>query len=235
MRASYDYAYLDQTRYVTDTIINSRLVKEGLNHPTLFGGQREDYNLDWKGLTDLITTGGCANSLFCCNMPTASTSNLYGYTESFEPLNEIVSVRKTISGEKVAVNRLFVEELEKIGLWNQQTLQDIIVNGGIQNIAYIPSNIKNIFKTRWDIKMKPYLEMCAERQTFVDQSQSMNLFYKDNEFAPVYSSLMYAWKLGLKTLSYYSWFKPKSEGNKSLAFKVDNSQIENQISCIGCQ
>lgn len=159
---------------------------------------------DWESLRSKISKQGVRNSLLVALMPTASTSQIFGFNECFEPLTSNIYLRRVLSGEHQVVNKYLVKDLIKLGLWNIEMKNMIILNdGSIQNIMEIPQNIKDLYKTVWEISQKVIIDMAADRGAFVDQSQSMNLFLQDVTFSKLTSMHFYAWKKGLKTGMYY--------------------------------
>lgn len=166
---------------------------------------------DWDALKERIKAKGLRNSLLMAPMPTASTAQILGNNECFEPYTTNIYLRRTLAGEFVVVNRHLVEDLKKIGLWSKE-MKDLMVKAGgsIQNIVDIPDEIKNLYRTVWEIKMKDIIDMAADRGRFVDQSQSMNLFMESPTLSKLSSMHMYAWKKGLKTGMYYLRSKAKA-------------------------
>ena len=166
---------------------------------------------DWDVLKERIKEKGLRNSLLMAPMPTASTAQILGNNECFEPYTTNIYLRRTLAGEFVVVNRHLVEDLKRIGLWSKD-MKDLMVKAGgsIQNIVDIPDDIKNLYKTVWEIKMKDVIDMAADRARFIDQSQSMNLFMENPTLAKLSSMHMYAWKKGLKTGMYYLRSKAKA-------------------------
>jgi ribonucleoside-diphosphate reductase alpha subunit len=166
---------------------------------------------DWNILKERIMKKGLRNSLLMAPMPTASTAQILGNNECFEPYTTNIYLRRTLAGEFVVVNRHLVEDLKKIGLWSKE-MKDIMVKAGgsIQNIVDIPDDIKNLYRTVWEIKMKDVIDMAADRGRFIDQSQSMNLFMESPTLSKLSSMHMYSWKKGLKTGMYYLRSKAKA-------------------------
>jgi ribonucleotide reductase alpha subunit len=175
--------------------------------------------LDWTGLRAMVTRHGLRNSLLMAPMPTASTSQVMGYTECIEPITSNIYVRRTLAGEFTVVNRHLINDLMAAGLWTTE-LKDRIVaaNGSIQGIPEIPADIKAKFKTVWEIKQKTLIDMAADRGAFICQSQSLNLFVQDPTIAKLSSMHFYAWKRGLKTGIYY--LRTKS-AVQAIKFTVD--------------
>ena len=156
-------------------------------------------------------------------MPTASTAQILGNNECFEPYTNNLYKRNVLSGEFVVVNRHLVEDLIQLDLWNDNIrLKMIKNNGSIQTIAEIPFNIKQVYKTVWEMKASNLIDMSADRAVFIDQSQSMNLFIRDANVAKLNKALFYGWKKGLKTGMYYLRSNAKSEARKSLGADVNS-------------
>ena len=166
---------------------------------------------DWDALKERIKEKGLRNSLLMAPMPTASTAQILGNNECFEPYTTNIYLRRTLAGEFVIVNKHLVDDLKKIGLWSKE-MKDLMVKAGgsIQNIVDIPDDIKMLYRTVWEIKMKDVIDMAADRGRFIDQSQSMNLFMESPTMSKLSSMHMYAWKKGLKTGMYYLRSKAKA-------------------------
>jgi ribonucleoside-diphosphate reductase alpha subunit len=166
---------------------------------------------DWDVLKERIKENGLRNSLLMAPMPTASTAQILGNNECFEPYTTNIYLRRTLAGEFVVVNKHLVEDLKKVGLWSKE-MKDLMVKAGgsIQNIVDIPDDIKNLYRTVWEISQKSIIDMAADRGRFIDQSQSMNLFMESPTLSKLSSMHMYAWKSGLKTGMYYLRSKAKA-------------------------
>jgi ribonucleoside-diphosphate reductase alpha chain len=137
-------------------------------------------------------------------MPTASTSQILGNNECFEPYHSNIYTRRVLSGEFVVVNKHLLKDLVKLGLWNDDMKNKLIANGGsVQAIEEIPENIRELYKTVWELSMKDIIDMAADRGAYIDQSQSLNLFMQNPNFGKLTSMHFYAWKAGLKTGMYY--------------------------------
>ncbi|WP_318642419.1 ribonucleoside-diphosphate reductase subunit alpha [Flavobacterium ardleyense] len=159
---------------------------------------------DWAALRTDVLANGVRNSLLVAPMPTASTSQILGNNEAFEPYTSNIYTRRTLSGEFIIVNKHLLEDLVERGLWNETLKQEIMRhNGSVQNIAEIPADLKELYKTVWELSMKDIIDMSRQRGYFIDQSQSLNLFMQDANFAKLTSMHFYAWKSGLKTGMYY--------------------------------
>ena len=159
---------------------------------------------DWETLREKIKKDGVRNSLTTACMPTASTGIILGNTETFQIQTSNIYKRQTLSGEFLLVNRHLVKALSKRNLWNKEMRDKIILeNGSVENIAEIPNELKEIYKTVWEVSQKTVIDMAADRAPFIDQTQSMNLWFSTPTFGKVNSMHMYAWKKGLKTGMYY--------------------------------
>jgi len=159
---------------------------------------------DWAGLRKQIKKHGVRNSLLVAPMPTASTSQILGNNECFEPYTSNIYTRRVLSGEFIVVNKHLLEDLVDLGLWTEDMKQDLMrANGSIQNIEGIPADIKELYKTVWELSMKDIIDMSRQRGYFIDQSQSLNLFMEGATMAKLTSMHFYAWKSGLKTGMYY--------------------------------
>tara|TARA_B100001540_G_scaffold176343_1_gene155670 strand:- start:405 stop:2651 length:2247 start_codon:yes stop_codon:yes gene_type:complete len=165
---------------------------------------------DWDAMRKLVKEG-TRNSLLLAPMPTASTSQILGNNECFEPYTTNIYLRRTLAGEFVVVNKHLVEDLKKIGLWSKE-MKDLMVkaNGSVQNIIDIPTELKELYKTVWEMSQKTIIDMAADRGVYIDQSQSMNLFVESPTISKLSSMHMYAWKSGLKTGMYYLRSKAKA-------------------------
>ena len=163
-----------------------------------------DGSLDWTGLKAKVKQWGVRNSLLIAPMPTASTSQILGNFECIEPATSNIYTRRTLAGEFIIVNKYLMKDLQRLDLWNEMMKQQIISrNGSIQGIDQIPDEIQQLYKTSWEIKQKVLIDMAVKRGAFVCQSQSLNLFVSDPNYAKLTSMHFYAWKQGLKTGIYY--------------------------------
>jgi ribonucleoside-diphosphate reductase alpha chain len=159
---------------------------------------------DWASLRKEIMKNGVRNSLLLAPMPTASTSQILGNNEAFEPYTSNIYTRRVLSGEFIVVNKHLLYDLVELGLWNDNLKQEIMRNNGsIQNIENIPQDIKELYKTVWELSMKDIIDMSRQRGYYIDQSQSLNLFMEGATMAKLTSMHFYAWKSGLKTGMYY--------------------------------
>ena len=170
---------------------------------------------DWELLRAKIKSGGIRNSLLMAPMPTASTSQILGNNECFEPFTSNIYLRRTLAGEFVVVNRHLIDECIKLGIWNTSIKNKIIANNGsIQDIPEIPDVMKPIYKTAWELKNKVLINMAADRGKFICQSQSLNLFMEAPNFNSLSSMHMYSWKKGLKTGMYYLRTRPVTKAQQ---------------------
>ncbi|MFM1874301.1 MAG: hypothetical protein RL266_38 [Bacteroidota bacterium] len=159
---------------------------------------------EWDVLKEEVKKYGVRNSLLIAPMPTASTSQILGNNECFEPYHSNIYTRRVLSGEFVVVNKHLLKDLVKLGLWNDDMKNKLIANNGsVQAIEEIPENIRQLYRTIWELSMKDIIDMAADRGAFIDQSQSLNLFMQNPNFGKLTSMHFYAWKAGLKTGMYY--------------------------------
>ncbi len=186
---------------------------------------------EWDILKDEVKKHGVRNSLLLAPMPTASTSQILGNNECFEPYTSNLYTRRVLSGEFVIVNKHLLKDLVKLGLWNENLKNKIIAaNGSVQHIPEVPENIKDIYKTVWEIKQRAIIDMAADRGAFICQSQSLNLFIQDANFAKLSSAHFYAWKKGLKTGMYYLRTKAAADAIK---FTVDQAALDQKVQILG--
>ena len=163
-----------------------------------------DDTLDWASLKEKVKSQGLRNSLLVAPMPTASTSQILGFNECIEPFTSNMYTRRTLAGEFIVINKYLLQDLKKLDLWNEMMKQQIIAqNGSVQGIDQIPEAIQKLYKTSWELKQKVLIDMAARRGAFICQSQSLNLFVADPNYAKLTSMHFYAWKQGLKTGIYY--------------------------------
>lgn len=181
---------------------------------------------DWESLKKDIVEFGVRNSTLTTCMPTASSAQIMGNTESFEPFDSCIFKRRVLAGEYMVANKHLVEDLTKLKLWNKE-LKDIIIanNGSVQGIDAIPEDIQALYKTVWEIKMKDFIQMSAERAVYVDQTQSLNLFLAKPTIKKLTSMHFHSWKLHLKTGIYYLRSHPSFQSSK---FSID-PEVEKKI------
>ncbi len=181
---------------------------------------------EWDILKEEVMKHGVRNSLLLAPMPTASTSQILGNNECFEPYTSNIYTRRVLSGEFVIVNKHLLKDLVKLGIWNDKLKNKVIAaNGSVQDIDEVPQNIKEIYKTVWEISQKAIIDMAADRGAYICQSQSLNLFIQNPNFAKLTSMHFYAWGKGLKTGMYYLRTKAAADAIK---FTVEH-QAEEQM------
>ena len=179
---------------------------------------------DWTTLKQSIITYGLRNSLLIAPMPTASTSQILGFNECFEPFTSNLYSRRTLAGEFVVVNKYLMKELIQLGLWNEQIKNNIIANkGSVQQLTILPEHIRNKYKIVWEIPMKHVIDMSADRGAFICQSQSLNLWVEDPTYNTLTSMHFYSWKQGLKTGIYYLRRKAKHQAQQ---FTIEPEQVQ---------
>jgi len=181
-------------------------ISEGLFQYNLWGLKDEELSgrWNWSKLRTEVVKHGVRNSLLLAPMPTASTSQILGNNEAFEPYTSNIYTRRVLSGEFIVVNKHLLKDLVDLGLWNEELKQQLMRNNGsVQNIDIIPQDIKNLYKTVWEMSMKDIIDMSRHRGYFIDQSQSLNLFMEGASLPKITSMHFYAWKSGLKTGMYY--------------------------------
>ena len=179
---------------------------------------------DWDSLKRDVVKYGVRNSLLVALMPTASTSQIMGNYESFEPCTSNIYTRRVLSGEFMVINKHLLKDLIELGIWNYDMKNMIIANkGSVQNIEEIPQNLKDIYKTVWEIKQRVLVDMAVDRGAYIDQSQSFNVHMKDVTFSKMTSLHFYTWKLGLKTGMYYLRTRPSVD---AIQFTVDKTALK---------
>ena len=183
---------------------------------------------DWNALKAEVKQYGVRNSLLLAPMPTASTSQILGNNECIEPYTSNIYTRRVLSGEFVVVNKYLLKDLVDMGIWNNKLKDKIVAhNGSVQNIEEIPQNIKDIYKTVWEIKQRSLIDMAADRGAFICQSQSLNLFVQEPNFAKLTSMHFHSWKRGLKTGMYYLRTKAAVDAIK---FTVEKEEVPASVS-----
>lgn len=204
-------------------------ISEGKFQYNLWGLEDSDMSgrWDWKALRAEILKHGVRNSLLLAPMPTASTSQILGNNECFEPYTSNIYTRRVLSGEFIVVNKHLLLDLVNLGLWNDDIKNELLrANGSIQDIDAIPANIKELYKTVWEMSMRDIIDMAADRGVFIDQSQSLNLFMENPNAGKLTSMHFYAWKKGLKTGMYYLRSKAASSAIKFTVSKNTKSDVE---------
>ncbi len=179
-------------------------VSQGIFQFDMWGVKPESNRWDWDNLRKQVIKYGVRNSLLLAPMPTASTSQILGNNECFEPFTSNIYVRRVLSGEFVVVNKYLLKDLIQLGLWNEEMKNMLILaNGSVQSIPNVPQHIKDLYKTAWEIKQRTLLDMAADRGAYICQSQSLNIFMEEPNFGKLTSMHFHAWKKGLKTGMYY--------------------------------
>lgn len=207
---------------------NGSPASQGLLQYDLWGLTESDLSgmWDFAALKEEIKSYGLRNSLLIAPMPTASTAQILGNNECFEPFTANLYKRNTLSGEYAIINKHLVDDLVNLGMWNDNIRMKLIVdNGSVQEIDEIPQDIKDVYKTVWEMKGKTLLDMARDRSYFIDQSQSLNMFMAEPTASKLSSAHMYGWKLGLKTGMYYLRTKPKAQALKGLGVDLSNATI----------
>ncbi len=195
---------------------------------------------DWDSLRQKVMKDGVRNSLLIALMPTASTSQILGNNECFEPYTSNMYTRRTIAGDFIVINKHLVKDLMSVGLWNVEMKNKIIAqNGSVQKITEIPSEIRALYKTVWEIKQKVLIDMSIDRSPFVCQTSSMNLFFEEPNASNLTSAFMYGWKNGLKTGCYYIRSAPKVQAQKVTVEPITatgngNKKVEEEEGCAMC-
>ncbi|ODV95062.1 hypothetical protein PACTADRAFT_76636 [Pachysolen tannophilus NRRL Y-2460] len=198
-------------------------ISKGLLQFDLWDHKPSDF-WDWDTLKHQISEYGVRNSLLVAPMPTASTSQILGYNECFEPTTSNIYSRRVLSGEFQIINKHLLSDLIDLGLWNNDMKNLLLAeNGSIQNIPNIPEDIKKLYKTAWEISQKVIIELAADRAPFIDQSQSMNLYLKNPTMGKLTSMHFYSWKKGLKTGMYYLRTQAASS---AIQFTVDAESLK---------
>lgn len=198
-------------------------IEKGIFQYEMWGKTDEDMSgrWNWKKLREEVKEFGVRNSLLVAPMPTASTAQILGNNEAFEPFTTNLYSRRTLGGEFIVINKHLVNDLIKLGLWNETIKNKLIMeNGSIQNIPEIPTELKEVYKTVWEMSQKRILQMAANRSVFIDQSQSLNLFIDNATKPKLLAAHLYGWKLGLKTGMYYLRTRAAVDAIKGLGVDV---------------
>jgi ribonucleoside-diphosphate reductase alpha chain len=212
-------------------------ISQGIFQFDMWGVKPTSGRWDWEALRQKILQYGVRNSLLLAPMPTASTSQILGNNECFEPFTSNMYVRRVLSGEFIVVNKYLLHDLIKLGLWDETMRNKLMAaNGSVQNIKEIPQHIKDLYKTAWEIKQKTIIDMAADRGAFICQSQSLNIFMAEPNFGKLTSMHFYAWEKGLKTGMYYLRTQPAAQAIKftvdqKIQQELSREQQQNAISC----
>ena len=214
-----------------ESIVGSPIEK-GIFQFQMWGKTDDDLSgrWDWKSLRKEVINYGVRNSLLVAPMPTASTAQILGNNEAFEPFTTNLYSRRTLSGEFIMINKHLVSDLLKLGLWNDTIKNKLIMeNGSVQNIPEIPTELKEVYKTVWEMSQKRVLQMAANRSIFIDQSQSLNLFVDNATKPKLLAAHLYGWKLGLKTGMYYLRTRAAVDAIKGLGVDTTTSKPVEQL------
>ena len=212
-------------------------------HLQRYGAEETSHGYNWAALRERIKETGMRNSLLLAPMPTASTSQILGVNECFEPYSSNLYLRRVKAGEFIMANPHLLQDLTDRGLWTQSVRNQLMRDGGsIQNVAEIPDRLKELYKTVWELKMRDIIDMAADRGKFVDQSQSLNLFVAEPTVARLNSMHFHAWRQGLKTGMYYLRTKPAvnaiqytvERGNEQTAAALSSLPEPDDV-CLSCQ
>ncbi len=197
-------------------------VSQGIFQPDMWDVKPSD-RWEWDVLREEVRQHGVRNSLLLAPMPTASTAQILGNNECFEPYTSNIYTRRVLSGEFIVVNKHLLRDLVKLDLWDEDMRQKLMAsNGSVQNIDEIPENLKELYKTAWELSQKAIIDMAADRGAYICQSQSLNIFMENANFAKLTSMHFYGWKKGLKTGIYYLRTRAAAEAIK---FTVDKSRL----------
>jgi ribonucleoside-diphosphate reductase alpha chain len=213
---SKDQSQLGDLKYAgAYSSFNGSPASEGILQFDMWNVEPSSGRYDWTVLKESIKTRGLRNSLLIAPMPTASTSQILGFNECFEPFTSNLYSRRTLAGEFVVVNKYLMKELIDLGHWNEQIKNNIIANkGSIQQLTMLSEHIRNKYKIVWEIPMKQVIDMAADRGAFICQSQSLNLWVEDPTYSTLTSMHFYSWKKGLKTGIYYLRRKAKHQAQQ---------------------
>jgi len=214
-------------------------VSKGIFQPDMWG-VTPSTRWEWNVLKEEVLKYGVRNSLLLAPMPTASTAQILGNNECFEPYTSNIYTRRVLSGEFIIVNKHLLKDLVKAGLWNKDMRQKIMTaNGSVQNIKEVPQNIKALYKTAWEISQKAIIEQSADRGAYICQSQSLNIFMENANFGKLTSMHFYGWEKGLKTGMYYLRTKAATDAikftvEKTIAAEPASLDVETQQAEIAC-
>ncbi|MDR6809482.1 ribonucleoside-diphosphate reductase alpha chain [Dyadobacter sp. BE34] len=202
-------------------------ISKGVFQFDMWGVTPESKRWNWEKLRKEVVQNGVRNSLLLAPMPTASTSQILGNNECFEPFTSNIYVRRVLSGEFVVVNKYLLKDLVRLGLWSEEMKNNLVrASGSVQAIPNIPQNIKDLYKTAWEIKQRSLLDMSADRGAYICQSQSLNIFMEEANFGKLTSMHFYAWKKGLKTGMYYLRTRAASDPVQFTVSKQAEPQLE---------
>jgi ribonucleoside-diphosphate reductase alpha subunit len=206
----------------------------GILQQDMWGNETNEF---WNEIRENIKTHGLRNSLLVAPMPTASTAQIMGNNEAFEPYTTNIYLRRTLAGEFVMINKHLVRELMALGKWTPEIKTEIVRNGGSVNNLDIPDKLKEVYRTIWEIPQKSIIDMAADRGAYIDQSQSLNIFVENPTMAKLSSMHMYGWKKGLKTGMYYLRTRAKTRAQQvtvPVALTKEACSLANPESCEMC-
>jgi ribonucleoside-diphosphate reductase alpha chain len=215
--------------------IDGSPIQKGIFQYEMWGKTDKDLSgrWDWKTLRKEVKSFGVRNSLLVAPMPTASTAQILGNNEAFEPFTTNLYSRRTLSGEFIMINKHLVSDLLKLGMWNEDIKKKLIMeNGSVQNIPEIPTEMKEVYKTVWEMSQKRILQMAANRSIFIDQSQSLNLFIDNATKPKLLAAHLFGWKLGLKTGMYYLRTRAAVDALKGLGVDTSTTKPTEQTQTI---
>ena len=237
----YDYtnlSYVNPNLYGSYSSFQGSPASKGILQFDMWNVNPTSNRYDWNKLKDSIKEYGLRNSLLVAPMPTASTSQILGYNECFEPFTSNLYSRRTLAGEFVVINKYLMKELIELDYWNEEIKNNIIANkGSIQQLTNLPQHIRNKYKIVWEIPMKHLIDMSADRGAFICQSQSLNLWIEDPNYNTLTSMHFYSWKKGLKTGIYYLRRKAKHQAQQFTIEpeqKKNNELLEKDEICESC-
>ena len=232
--------YLNDTKMGAYSSFENSPASKGILQFDMWGVTPPTNRYDWSALKEEIKTYGMRNSLLVAPMPTASTSQILGNNECFEPFTSNLYSRRTNAGEFVLPNKYLMNELIDMGLWNEKVKDNIILNkGSIQHMTDISDHLKEKYKTVWEIPMKHLIDMAADRAPYICQSQSLNLWLEDPEYKTLTSMHFYAWEKGLKTGIYYLRRKAKHQAQQftikpPTTTQADEDKNKEDQECVMC-
>jgi len=211
-------------------------MSEGIFQFDMWGISPDTERYNWEELKTKIKKYGMVNSLLLAPMPTASTAQILGNNECFEPYTSNIYTRRVLSGEFIVVNKHLLKDLIKLNLWNESMKDRLMeANGSIQGIKEIPDDIKLLYRTVWEVSQKSIIDMAADRGAYICQSQSMNIHMQDANFGKLTSMHFHAWKKGLKTGLYYLRTKAAADAIKFTIVKDEKSQtMEDKQAAVQC-
>lgn len=224
------YAGRDIIKYISSSLFTEILfpsvgspMSRGILQPDMWAGVALSTRWDWAALREKVARHGVRNSLLMAPMPTASTAQIMGNNESTEPFTSNMYNRRVLAGEFTVVNKYLLKDLVERGLWTSAVRNQIIADkGSVQGVRSLPQDIKELYKTVWEIKQKVIIDMSADRGAFICQSQSLNIHMAEPSTAKLTSMHFYAWKKGLKTGMYYLRTRPKAD---AIQFTVDQTEL----------